>query len=128
MAGWLGHVLILRVGSDGSVRGELELADGGNIGGRGEQLEGGLLLRVSNIDGDLGGTEVLQGGSRIVGILNPLDRLLLTGWPRGSGSGGGSLHSFGVSELAGCCEKARKTPRKWWRKPKARRRPKPTGE
>jgi len=52
------------------------------------------LLRVSNINGDLGGTKVLQGGSRIVGILNPLNSLFLTGCPRGGGNGGGGLRSF----------------------------------
>jgi len=81
--------IFLRVGSDGSIRAERERAGGGNVSGGGEQLEGGLLLRVSDVDGDLGGTKVLQRRSRIVGIFNPLNSLLLTGWPRGSGSGGG---------------------------------------
>jgi len=75
------HVLFLGVGSDGGVRSELELADGGNIGRGREQLEGGLLLRVSDVNGDLGGTEVLQGWSRVVGIFNPCDSLFLTGRP-----------------------------------------------
>ena len=125
MAEVVAHVLILRVGSDGSVRGEGELADVGNIGRGRKQLQGGLLLRVPDVDGDLGGSEVLQGRSGIVGILNPLNVLRLTGRPRGGGSGGGGLHLLHVSELAGG-ERARKNSRKWWRKPKARRRPKPT--
>ena len=94
----LRHLLFLRVGSDGSVGGELELGDGGNISGRREQLEGGLLLRVSDVNGDLGGTEVLQGRSGVVGIFNPLNSLFLTSWPRGGGNGRGSLCLFGVSD------------------------------
>jgi len=83
--------VLVRVGSDGRVRGELELADGGNISGGGEQLEGGLLLRVSNVDGDLAGTKVLQGRSRIVGVFDPLNGLWLTSLPRGGGGGGGGV-------------------------------------
>ena len=100
------HVLVLGVGSDGGVRGELELADGGNIGGGREQLEGGLLLRVSNVDGNLGGTKVLQGGSRGVGVLNPRDSLFLTRWPRGGGNWGGGLRLFAVSDCL--CARERK--------------------
>ena len=107
--GWLGHILLVRVGSDGRVRGELELADGGNISGGGEQLEGGLLLRVSNVDGDLAGTKVLQGRSRIVGVFNPLNSLGLTGLPRGGGGGGGGLYFSCVSALA-VCERKRGKP------------------
>jgi len=92
------HVLFLRVGSDGSVRLELELVDGGNVGGGGEQLEGGLLLRVSDINGDLGGTKVLQGRSGVVGIFDPLNSLILTSLPRGGSNGRGGLRSFGVSD------------------------------
>ena len=88
----LGHVLFLRIGSHGRVRGELELADSGNIGRGRKQLEGGLLLRVSDVDGDLGRTKVLQGRSRLVGILNPLNTLLLTGLPRGGCNWRSSLH------------------------------------
>jgi hypothetical protein len=87
-----GHVLFLRVGSNGRVRGELEFANGGNIGRGGEHLEGGLLLSVSDVDRDLGGTKVLQGRGRVVGILNPLNNLLLTGWPRSGGNRSGCLH------------------------------------
>ena len=87
-----GHILVLRVGSDGTVRGELELVDGRNIGGGGKHLEGGLLLRVSDVDGDLGGAKVLQGRSRNVGIFNPLNGLLLTGLPRGGRNWRGGLH------------------------------------
>ena len=88
----LEHVLFLRVGSNGRVRGERELTGAGNVGRGGEQLEGGLLLRVSNVDGDLAGTKVLQGRSRVVGIFDPLKGLLLTGWPRGAGSRGSGLY------------------------------------
>lgn len=88
----LGHVLFLGVGSDGRVRGELELADGGDIGRGGNQLKGGLLLRVSDVNGDPAGTIVLQGRSRIGGIFNPLDNLLLTSLPRGGLSWGSGLH------------------------------------
>ena len=90
--GCLEHVLFLRVGSNGRVRGERELAGVGNIGRGGEQLEGGLLLRVPNVDRDLAGTKVLQGRSGVVGIFNPLKSLLLTGWPRGAGSRGSGLY------------------------------------
>ena len=100
------HVLVLGVGSDGGVRSELELADGGNIGGGREQLEGGLLLRISNVDGNLGGTKVLQGGGRGVGVLNPRDGLFLTRWPRGGGNWGGGLRSFAVSDCL--CARERK--------------------
>jgi len=44
------------------------------------------LLRVSDVDRDLGGTKVLQGRGRLVGILDPLNTLLLTGLPRGGGN------------------------------------------
>jgi len=91
------HVLFLGVGADGRVGGELELADRGNIGGGGDQLEGGLLLRVSDVNGDLAGTKVLQGRSRVVGVFDPLNSLFLTGWPRGGGNGRGGLRLFVVS-------------------------------
>jgi len=91
------HVLFLRVGSDGSVGGELEQVDGGYISGGGDQLEGGLLLRVSDVNGDLGGTKVLQGRGGVVGIFDPLNSLFLAGRPRGGGNGGGGLRLFGVS-------------------------------
>jgi hypothetical protein len=86
------NVLLVRVGSNGRVRSKLERADVGNIGGGGDQLEGGLLLDVSNVDRDLAGTVVLQGRSRAVGVLNPLDSLRLTALPRGRGNGGGGLY------------------------------------
>lgn len=50
------------------------------------------MLSVSDIDGDLGRAKVLQGGSRIVGILNPLDSLRLASLPRSGGRGGSGLH------------------------------------
>ena len=56
------------------------------------------MLRVSDVNGDLAGTEVLQGRSGVVGILNPLNSLFLTGRPRGGGDGGGGLHLFGVND------------------------------
>ena len=128
MVGWLRHVLFLGVGPDRRVRSERELADGGNIGRRGEQLEGGLLLRVSDVDGDLGGTKVLQGRGGIVGVFYPLDSLRLPGLPRGGSGRGGGLHSFGVGELVGRGEKARKNSHRLWQKPRARRRPRPIRE
>ena len=50
------------------------------------------MLRVSDVDRDLGGTKVLQGRSRLVGILNPLNSLFLTALPRGGGNWGSGLH------------------------------------
>ena len=93
------HVLFLRVGPNGRVRNEVEAAGVGNVGRGREQLEGGLLLRVSDVDRDLSGTKVLQGRSRLVGILNPLNSLVLTSLPRGSGNRSSGLDSARVNEL-----------------------------
>lgn len=122
------HVLNTGVGTNGRVGGELDRADVGNISRGGNQLEGGLLLRVSDVDGDFAGTHVRQGRLRSVGVFYPLDGLRLTGLPRGGSSRGRGLHSFKISELASGGEKARKSSRKWWRKPRARRRRRPTRE
>ena len=89
----LRHVLFLRVGPNGRVRNEVEAAGVGNVGRGREQLEGGLLLRVSDVDRDLSGTKVLQGRSRLVGILDPLNSLVLTSLPRGSGNRSSGLDS-----------------------------------
>lgn len=83
---------MVRVGSYGRVRGELELADGGNIGRRRDRLEKGLLLRVSDIDGDLARAKILQGRSGIIRIVNPLNILLLAALPTGGGNWRSGLH------------------------------------
>lgn len=93
------HVLYVRVGSNGRVWGELDRAVLRNIRRGGDQLKGSLLLRVSNVDGDLAGTEVGQGRSRDVWIVDPLYRLWLTGLPTGGSDRGSGLHSAQVSGL-----------------------------
>lgn len=85
--------VLVGIRSDGGVRHKLERAGVGNVGGGRDQLERGLLLSVSNVNGDLAGTEVLQGRSRSVGVLNPLDGLVLTGLPRGGGGGRSGVNS-----------------------------------
>jgi hypothetical protein len=116
---------LVRVGSNGRVRSKWDRADVRNIGGGRDQLEGGLLLDVSNVDRDLAGTVVLQGRSRAVGVLNPLDSLRHAALPRGRGNGGGGLyfvHSQRVRLTAGT---RGKNPRKGTRTP-GWRRSKPT--
>jgi hypothetical protein len=67
------------------------------------------LLRISNVDGDLGGTKVRQGGSGVVRIINPLYRLWLTTLPTGGSDGSGGLCSVRVSgQMSDKKRKARK--------------------
>jgi len=76
--------VLVRVGSDGRVRSELERGDVGNIGRGRKLLEGGLLLRVSDVDGDLSETEVHQCRRGIARIAHPRNVVGLTSWPRGA--------------------------------------------
>ena len=92
------HALLVRVWSNSGVRDELERAVLRNIRRGGYQLKRSLLLRISNVDRDLAGTEVRQRRSRVVWIINPFYRLLITALPTGGSDGGGCLRS---ARLAG---------------------------
>jgi hypothetical protein len=88
--------ILSTVGTNGSVRGELDGVSGGNINALRDRLEKSLLLGISNVDGDLGITELLKGGGATV--ILPADLNLLASGPCGRadrGSGVDGCHSLG---------------------------------
>lgn len=85
-------------------------------------MEGGLLLGVSDVDGDLAGTIILQRRSRTVRVLNPLDGLRLTGLPGGGGNGGSGLYCVPSQRVRLAAKtRERKNPRRGTRAPGGRR-------
>lgn len=73
---------------------ETDLIDFRNIDRGFDQLEGGLLLGVSDVDGELARAIVLQGRSGMVGVFYPANGLVGVGCPGSRGDWLGSLHSI----------------------------------
>jgi len=73
--------ILIRVGPDGRVGFESEAVDLRNIDRGIDQLERGLLLNVSDVDGDLARAIVFQGRSGAVGVFYPVNSLVGSGVP-----------------------------------------------
>lgn len=85
---------MIRIGPNFTVGLETDLVEFGNIDRGIDQLEGGLLLNVSDIDRDLARAVVLQGRSGIVGVFNPANGLVDVACPGSGGNWRGGLYSI----------------------------------
>lgn len=84
--------VFVAVGTDRSIRGEVDGASKGDIDAAVKSLQASLLLSIADIDGDLRGTEILERGSRTA-ILPRNDSRLAT--RVGGGSDWGSHEDGG---------------------------------